>query len=120
FIGLDQRGIDLHGFDFHLGGHAHRNQTAAGNALDLDLAEFVLHRLHLRLQLRRLLHHAEKISHRRSFLIRYTSSPSPLSARSSPSTSSAWDSGGSAARRRTSTTFAPGNRASTSRTRGSV
>jgi hypothetical protein len=27
------------------------------------MAEFFLHRLHLRLQLRRLLHHAEKISH---------------------------------------------------------
>src|SRR5258706_16414344 len=40
-------------------------ETAARNALDLDLAELFLHRLHLRLQLCRLLHHAEKISHQR-------------------------------------------------------
>ena len=65
-LGLHQRRIDLDGLDFHLRGHAHGDQPAAGNALDLDIAEFFLHRLHLGLQLRRLLHHAEKISHRRS------------------------------------------------------
>jgi hypothetical protein len=33
--------------------------------------EFILHRLHLRLQLRSLLHHAEKISHQRTLLKLY-------------------------------------------------
>jgi len=51
-------------FDLHFCGHAHGNQAAAREALDLDMTEFLLHRLHLRLQLRRLLHHAEKIGHR--------------------------------------------------------
>src|SRR6478609_8522395 len=63
FVRLHQRRIDLDALDFHLRGHAHRHQAAAGNALDFYIAEFFLHRLHLRLQLRRLFHHAEKISH---------------------------------------------------------
>src|SRR5260221_10343874 len=62
-VGLHQRRIDLDRLDFHLRRHAHGNQPAAGNALDIDIAELFLHRLHLGLQLRRLLHHAEKISH---------------------------------------------------------
>src|SRR3954453_7461596 len=62
---LDQRRVDPDRLDFHLRGHAHADQPAARDALDLDLAEFFLHRLHLRLQLRGLLHHAEKISHER-------------------------------------------------------
>src|SRR5258708_3090556 len=62
-VRLDQRRIDLHRLYFHLRGHAHADKAAARNALDLDLAEFFLHRLHLRLQLCRLLHHAEKVSH---------------------------------------------------------
>src|SRR3954454_8946480 len=60
---LHQRWIDLDGLDFHLRGHPHGDHTAAGNALDFDTAELFLHRLHLGLQLLRLLHHAEKISH---------------------------------------------------------
>src|SRR6185312_1178601 len=67
-IRLDQRRIDLHRLYFHLGGHAHRNEATARNSLDLDMAEFFLHRLHFRLQLRRLLHHAEKISHQSCLL----------------------------------------------------
>src|SRR6202163_4328435 len=62
-VRLHQRGVDLHRLHFHLRRHAHRDETAAGDALDLDVAELFLHRLHLRLQLCRLLHHAEKISH---------------------------------------------------------
>ncbi len=60
---LHQRGIDLDALHFHLRGHAHRDQASAGDALDLDIAELLLHLLHLGLQLRCLLHHAEKISH---------------------------------------------------------
>src|ERR1700675_4348728 len=118
-VGLHQRRIDLHRLHFHLRGHAHGHQSAAGNALDLDIAELFLHRLHLGLQLRRLLHHAEKISHRifLACLLVAQSSLSELSAGSSPLAS---DSGGSAASLRTSTTLAPGNRASTSCTRGSA
>src|ERR1700675_1075513 len=118
-VGLHQRRIDLHRLHFHLRGHAHGHQSAAGNALDLDIAELFLHRLHLGLQLRRLLHHAEKISHRifLACLLVAQSSLSELSAGSSPLAS---DSGGSAASLRTSTTLAPGNRASTSLTRGSA
>ena len=63
----DQRGVDLDRLHFHLRGHAHADETAARDALDLDVAELFLHRLHLRLQLRRLFHHAEKISHQTSF-----------------------------------------------------
>src|SRR4029077_9313193 len=62
-VRLHQRRIDLDALLLHLRGHAHGNQAAAGNALDFDMAELFLHRLHLGLQLRRLLHHAEKISH---------------------------------------------------------
>jgi hypothetical protein len=61
---LHQRRIDPHTLHFHLRGHPHRHHAAAGNALDLDIAEFFLHLLHLGLQLGGLLHHAEKISHR--------------------------------------------------------
>jgi hypothetical protein len=43
--------------------HAHADQPAARDALDLDVAKLFLHRLHLRLQLRRLFHHAKKVSH---------------------------------------------------------
>src|ERR1700716_936724 len=114
---LDQRWIDPDGLHFHLRGHAHADEAAARNTLDLDLAEFFLHRLHLRLQLRRLLHHAEKISHECYLVYRYRSSLSGLSALSSLLAS---DSGGSGASLRTSTTLAPGNRASTSCTRGSA
>src|SRR5579863_7243322 len=81
------------------------------------MAELFLHRLHFRLQLRRLLHHAENISHQSPSWNRYRSSLSGLSAGSSPLAS---DSGGSGASLRTSTTLAPGNRASTSFTRGSA
>src|SRR5256885_5932189 len=49
---FDQRGIDPDALDFHLRRHAHADETAAGDTFDLDLAEFFLHRLHLRLQLR--------------------------------------------------------------------
>src|ERR1700733_7155943 len=112
---LDQRGVDLHRLHFHLGGHAHGDEAAARDTLDLDVSEFFLHRLHLGLQLRRLLHHAEKISHQ-TFLTYCYSSLSELSAGSSMLAS---DSGGSGASLRTSTTLAPGNRASTSFTRGS-
>src|SRR5665647_725687 len=116
-VRLHQAGIDLDALHFHFRGHAHADQAAAGNALDLDMAELFLHRLHLRLQLRRLLHHAEKISHERFLVCRYRSSLSGVSAGSSPLAS---DSGGSGASLRTSTTLAPGNRASTSCTRGSA
>src|ERR1700681_857268 len=68
-VRLHQRGVDLHRLHLHLGRHAHRDETAARDALDLDMAEFFLHRLHLRLQLRRLLHHAEKISHQPFLLL---------------------------------------------------
>src|ERR1700733_2687647 len=112
---LDQRGVDLHRLHFHLGGHAHGDEAATRNTLDLDMAEFFLHRLHLRLQLRRLLHHAEKISHQPFLLYRYSS----LSELSAGSSTLASDSGGSGASLRTSTTLAPGKRASTSLTRGS-
>src|SRR3984885_11824897 len=111
---LDQRGVDLYRLHFHLGGHAHGDEAAARDAFDLDVAEFFLHRLHLRLQLRRLLHHAEKISH--ACFLCYRSSLSMASVGSSPLAS---ESGGSGASLRTSTTLAPGNRASTSFTRGS-
>src|SRR3954454_20632123 len=60
---LHQRGIDLDALDVHLRGHAHGDETAAGNAFDLYVGELLLHLLHLGLQLRRLLHHAEEISH---------------------------------------------------------
>src|SRR6266481_3693152 len=116
-VGLHQRRIDLHRLDFHLGRHAHGDEPAAGNALDLDIAELFLHRLHLGLQLRRLFHHAEKISHSCVLL---DIAQSSLSERSSGSSPLASDSGGSAASLRTSTTLAPGNRASTSCTRGSA
>src|ERR1700722_7032134 len=112
---LDQRGVDLYRLHFHLGGHAHGDEAPPRDAFHLDVAEFFLHRLHLRLQLRRLLHHAEKISHQ-TFLTCCYSSLSELSAGSS---SPASDSGGSGASLRTSTTLAPGKRASTSFTRGS-
>src|ERR1700754_4018359 len=113
-VRLHQGGIDLDRLPFHLRGHANGNEAAARHALDLDVVELFLHGLHLRLQLRCLLHHAEKISHE-SFLC-YWSSLSENSAGSSPLAS---DSGGSGASFRTSTTLAPGNRASTSFTRGS-
>src|SRR6202140_1408354 len=117
-VGLHQRRIDLHRLHFHLRGHAHGNQSPPGNALDLDVAELFLHCLHLGLQLRRLLHHAEKISHR-IFLACFLVAQSSLSELSAGSSPLASDSGGSAASLRTSTTLAPGNRASTSCTRGS-
>src|ERR1700738_3063635 len=82
-VRLDQRRVDLDRFDFYLRGHEHADPPAARNALDLDLGEFVLHRLHLRLQLRRLLHHAEKISHERFLINRYWSSLSEFSVGSS-------------------------------------
>src|SRR3954468_11179061 len=66
---LDQRGIDLDRLHFHLRGHAYGDQAAARYALDLDAVELFLHGLHLGLQLRRLFHHAEEISHE-SFLSR--------------------------------------------------
>ena len=49
-----------------LGGQRHRHEPAAGDALDRDLVELGLHLLHLRLKLGRLLHQAEKVSHRSS------------------------------------------------------
>src|SRR5450756_2202583 len=82
-VRLHQRRIDLDRLDFHLGGHAHTDHAAAGDALHLDVAEFFLHRLHFRLQLRRLFHHAEKISHECFLLNLYRSSLSELSAGSS-------------------------------------
>src|SRR4051812_3014424 len=36
FVRLDQRGIDLDVLDFHFRGHAHRDEAAARDALDLD------------------------------------------------------------------------------------
>src|SRR3954453_6090454 len=62
-VNLDQGGIDLDGLHFHLRGHAHGDEAAAGYAFDLDAVELFLHGLHLGLQLRRLFHHAEEISH---------------------------------------------------------
>src|ERR1700738_3279768 len=62
-VRLHQRRIDLDRLHFHLRGHAHADETAARDALNLDMTELFLHLLHLRLQLRCLLHHAEKISH---------------------------------------------------------
>src|SRR5262245_41547452 len=120
---LHQRRIDLDALHVHLRGHAHRDQAAAGDALDLDVAEFLLHRLHLGLQLLRLLHHAEKIDHRCLSLERMAqrSSPSEPSAGSSlPYSALILASGASGASLRTSTTFAPGKRDSTSCTRGSA
>ena len=62
-LGLHQRGVDLHRLHVHLRGHSHGDEATAGQPLDLDVIEFVLHRLHLGLQLSRLFHHAKKISH---------------------------------------------------------
>src|SRR5438105_10013796 len=67
-VRLDQRGVDLHRLHFHLRGHSHTDKAATRNTLDLYAAEFFLHRLHLRVQLCRLFHHAEKVSHER-FLV---------------------------------------------------
>src|ERR1700721_1640255 len=61
-IRLHQRRVDLDGLDFHLRGHAYADEASTGEALDFDMAEFFLHRLHLRLELGCLLHYAEKIS----------------------------------------------------------
>ncbi len=55
--------VDRHALQIRLRGHAHDHETAAGLALDLNGVELRLHLLHLRLQLRRLLHHSKKIGH---------------------------------------------------------
>src|SRR3979490_3092496 len=62
-VRLDQRGIDLHRLHFHLCGHVHADKAAARDALDLDATELFLHLLHLRLQLRCLVHHAATMDH---------------------------------------------------------
>ena len=50
-----------------LAGKFHRDEAAAGRALDLDAVEFGLHRLHLRFEFGGLFHQAEKIRHRGRF-----------------------------------------------------
>src|SRR5262249_42402716 len=40
---LHQRGIDLDALDVHLGGHAHGDETTAGDAFNLYIGELLLH-----------------------------------------------------------------------------
>src|SRR4029079_11507186 len=60
---LDQGIVDLDAFHVTLRSELHADQPASGGALDLDLVELRLQRLHFRFQLRRLLHHAHEIGH---------------------------------------------------------
>ena len=68
-LGLDQLLVDAHALHVALGGQRDRHHAAARGALDRDLVELGLHLLHLRLQLRRLLHQPEEISHRSPVIV---------------------------------------------------
>src|SRR6516165_190827 len=62
-VRLEQRLVKLGYPHFALAGKLQRQQSAAGNAFDFDAVEFRLHRFHFRLELSRLFHQPEKISH---------------------------------------------------------
>src|SRR3954447_711360 len=118
FARLDQRVVDLDSLHLTLGAELDHDHAAAGRALDFDAVELGLHLLHLRLQLRSLLHHAQKIGHYSS---RSQLSPKPMSSGSGISGSAvAGGSGATSLPPRTPTISAPGNRSSTALTSGSA
>src|SRR5690242_21242925 len=98
---LHHRVVNFYGLQIALGGERDGDHAAAGGALHGDAVELGLERLHLRLKLRRLLHHAHEV-HQSSL------SSGPASA-----------AGSSGATCDTPTTLAPGKRFSTARTSGS-
>src|SRR5262245_53995457 len=145
---LHERVIDLDAFHLALAGEFDGDEAAARRALDLDLVELGLHRLHLGLEFSGLLHQSQEIRHR-SLLLRRpaqlnsstqrsssassgrslcgncapnaepsSSGGSSGAASSEPPGDSSW--GKAAAPLRTSTISAPGKRASTACTSGSA
>ena len=63
FVFLEKRGVDRNALHVALGREPHLDETAAGNAFNLQRFELGLHRLHLRLQGLSLLHHAHDVFH---------------------------------------------------------